>query len=94
MVCSLMTSCNAPNENESIWLQVNRYPEVPSDLIGTQQLSFYLNNNIVTIQSKSIDTVVISEPIDEYLISFMRDPLISQNIDKTVNTFVMENGKL
>lgn len=94
IVCSFLTSCNTPKENESIWLQVNRYPEVPADLIGIQQLSFYLSNNSVTIQSKSIDSVVTSKSSDEYLVSFIRNPLIKQNIDETVNTFIMENGKL
>lgn len=87
-------ACNSKPNTEAIWVQIERYGDVPAFKYQSDKIDFYFINNQVEIYRYKLDSILVNKSNSIDLFTKIKSEMVNQHPRKTSNTFILNNGLL
>lgn len=87
-------ACNSKHNTKAIWVEIERYGDVPPFKNQSDKIDFYFTNNQVEIYRYRFDSVLVNKSNEFDLLTKIKVDMVEQHPRNTLNTFILNNGQL
>jgi hypothetical protein len=90
----LCFACSSKHNTKAIWVEIERYGDVPPFKNQSDKIDFYFTNNQVEIYRYKLDSILVNKSNSFDLLTKIKADMVEQHPGETLNTFILNNGQL